>query len=244
MRGSASPLSRRTLPTEERSAMHLPFADRREAAEALATRLLQLWLPPPRVVLALPRGGVPIGAVVARALQAPLDLLLVRKIGAPWQRELALAAVAEGEPPEIVVDDEVWHDAGVDRDWIESQAAEQMREIVRRRQLYLRGRAPLAVQGCTAIVVDDGIATGSTLRAALKALRRRQPARLVLAVPVAPQDTLRRLQAEVDQIVCLATPQPFRAVGVHYRNFDQVEDDEVMAALAEAGAGPGLDVEQ
>ena len=223
--------------------MHLPFADRREAAEALAARLLQLRLPPPRVVLALPRGGVPIGAVVARALQAPLDLILVRKIGAPWQSELALAAVAEGEPPEIVVDDEVWREAGVGRDWIEHQAAEQMQEISRRRQLYLRGRAPVAVQGCSAVVVDDGIATGTTMRAALKALRRRQPARLVLAVPVAPQDTLRRLQAEVDQIVCLATPQPFRAVGVYYRDFHQVEDDEVMAALAEGGADPGLDTQ-
>ena len=223
--------------------MHLPFADRREAAEALAARLLQLRLPPPRVVLALPRGGVPIGAVVARALQAPLDLILVRKIGAPWQSELALAAVAEGEPPEIVVDEEVRREAGVGRDWIEHQAAEQMQEISRRRQLYLRGRAPVPVQGCSAVVVDDGIATGTTMRAALKALRRRQPARLVLAVPVAPQDTLRRLQAEVDQIVCLATPQPFRAVGVYYRDFHQVEDDEVMAALAEGGADPGLNTQ-
>jgi putative phosphoribosyl transferase len=224
--------------------MHLPFADRREAAEALAARLQQLRLPPPLVVLALPRGGVPIGTVVARALQAPLDLILVRKIGAPWQSELALAAVAEGEPPEIVVDEEVQDAAAVGRDWIEQRAAEQMQEIVRRRQLYLRGRAPVAVQGCCAIVVDDGIATGTTMRAALKALRRRQPARLVLAVPVAPQDTLRMLRPEVDQIVCLATPQPFRAVGEHYRNFDQVEDDEVMAALAEGLAGPELDAEQ
>ncbi len=224
--------------------MRLPFADRREAAQALAARLLQLRPPAPVVVLALPRGGVPIGAVVARALQAPLDLILVRKIGAPWQSELALAAVAEGEPPEIVVDEELRREAGVGRDWIEQQAAVQMQEIARRRQLYLRGRAPVAVQGCSAIVVDDGIATGTTMRAALRALRRRQPARLVLAVPVAPQDTLQMLRAEVDQIVCLATPVPFRAVGVHYRNFDQVEDDEVMAALAEGTADPGLDAGQ
>ena len=218
--------------------MQLPFADRREAAEALAARLLPLRLPAPVVVLALPRGGVPIGAVVARALHAPLDLVLVRKIGAPWQSELALAAVAEGEPPEIVVDDAVQREAGVGRDWVEHQAAGQMQEISRRRQLYLGGRAPVAVQGCSAVVVDDGIATGTTMRAALKALRRRQPARLVLAVPVAPPDTLRRLRAEVDQMVCLATPQPFRAVGLYYRDFDQVEDDEVMAALAEGLAGP------
>jgi putative phosphoribosyl transferase len=235
MRGSGKSLS---------SVMRLPFADRREAAQALAARLLQLRPPAPVVVLALPRGGVPIGAVVARALKAPLDLILVRKIGAPWQSELALAAVAEGDPPEIVVDEEVWREADVGRDWIEQQAAVQMQEIAHRRQLYLRGRAPVAVQGCSAIVVDDGIATGTTLRAALKALRRRRPARVVLAVPVAPQDTLHRLSAEVDQIVCLATPHPFRAVGVYYRNFHQVEDDEVMAALAEGTAGPALDAEQ
>ena len=221
--------------------MRPTFADRADAARALAQRLQQLQLPAPVVVFALPRGGVPIGAVVARALQAPLDLVLVRKIGAPWQPELALAAVAEGEPPEIVVDAEVRRTAGVDDAWIAHEAARHLEEIARRRQLYLRGRAPAAVEGRTAIVVDDGIATGTTVRAALKALLRRRPARLVLAVPVAPQDTLQMLRPEVDQIVCLATPHPFRAVGLHYRDFDQVEDDEVMAALAERVADPGLD---
>ena len=213
-----------------------PFADRAEAAALLAQRLRALPLPPPLAVFALPRGGVPIGAVIARALHAPLDLLLVRKIGAPWQPELALAAVAEGDPPRIVVDEEVRGQAGVDDAWIARQAALHLEEIARRRRVYLGGRAPVAAEGRSVIVVDDGIATGTTMRAALQALRSRRPARLVLAVPVAPQDTLDRLRAEVDQVVCLATPHPFRAVGLHYIDFEQVDDDQVIAALAAAPA--------
>ncbi len=165
------------------------FADRATAGRALAAQLLRLHLPAPIVVLALPRGGVPVAAEVARALGAPLDLLLVRKIGVPWQRELAVAAVVEGDPPQIVVEEDVQRSAGVDAQYIEAQAASELREIARRRQAYLRGRAAVDVGGRTAIVVDDGIATGTTVRAALRALRRRHPARLVLAVPVAPADT-------------------------------------------------------
>jgi putative phosphoribosyl transferase len=211
------------------------FANRRQAGRQLGERLSALRLPPPIVVLALPRGGVPVAAEIARVLQAPLDLLLVRKIGAPWQRELALAAVVEGNPPDIVVDEEVRRSVGADRPYIEAQAQVELREIARQRQAYLRGRAAVAVKGCTVVVVDDGIATGTTMRAALKALRRRQPGRLVLAVPVAPRDTLRSLTAEVDQVVCLATPYPFHAVGEHYVRFDQTEDDEVIEALDAAG---------
>jgi len=216
------------------------FADRSEAGRELARRLLQLKLPPPCVVLALPRGGVPVAAEVARALHAPLDLLLVRKIGMPWQPELALAAVVEGDPPDIVYEDPLRHGADADHAYVEAQLKQQLREITRQRQAYLHGRPPVAVQGCTTIVVDDGIATGTTVRAALKALRRRQPARLVLAVPVAPRDTLQALRSEVDQIVCLATPHPFRAVGEHYLCFDQVEDAQVLEALNPAApAQPG-----
>jgi putative phosphoribosyl transferase len=210
------------------------FADRNEAGRALARRLLELSLPPPVVVLALPRGGVPVAAEVARALHAPLDLLLVRKIGMPWQPELALAAVVEGDPPDLVYDEPLHQRIHVDSGYVEAQMQQQLREIARQRQAYLRGRTPVAVQGCSVVLVDDGIATGTTVRAALKALRRRRPARLVLAVPVGPQDTLQALAAEVDQIVCLASPQPFRAVGEHYLNFDAVEDAEVIAALAAA----------
>jgi putative phosphoribosyl transferase len=213
------------------SAVKRRFADRAEAARALAARLADEHLPGPRVVLALPRGGVPIGAEVARRLNAPLDLLLVRKIGAPWQPELAVAAVVDGEKPEIVIDEETSQATGADRAYIDAQAQIEWREIERRRVRYLRGRAPVPVQGATAIVVDDGIATGTTVRAALKALRRRGAARTVLAVPVAPHDTLMALAREVDRIVCLAEPDPFRAIGLHYDDFHQVSDEEVIAAL-------------
>jgi putative phosphoribosyl transferase len=212
------------------------FANRAEAAHALARRLAAMNLAPPIVVLALPRGGVPIAAEIARALHAALDLVLVRKIGVPWQPELALAAVVDGETPQIVVDDAVLGISGVDRDYIETQALNELKEIDRRRLVYLRGRAPLPLAGTTAVVVDDGIATGTTMRAALKALRTRRPARLVLAVPVAPHDTVEALRTEVDDLVCLAEPEPFHAIGLHYADFHQVGDDEVIAALDEAAA--------
>jgi putative phosphoribosyl transferase len=207
------------------------FADRAEAGRELAARLVQMHLARPIVVLALPRGGVPIGTEVARALNAPLDLVLVRKIGTPWQPELAVAAVVDGTPPDIVIDEEIQRSADISADYIEAQAQEELHEIRRRRQVYLRGRPPVDVEGCTAIVVDDGIATGTTMRAALKALRRRRPASLVVAVPVAPPDTIEMLASEADQIVCLEQPEPFHAVGLHYGEFHQVGDDEVLAAL-------------
>jgi putative phosphoribosyl transferase len=207
------------------------FVDRVQAGRALGERLADLSLAPAPVVLALPRGGVQVAAEVALALHAPLDLLLVRKIGTPWQPELAVAAVVEGDPPQIVVDEEVQRSGGGDRDYIEQQAQVELREIARRRQAYLRGRPAVDVAGRSAVIVDDGIATGTTVRAALKALRLRHPAQLVLAVPVAPRDTLQRLAGEVDQVVCLATPFPFRAVGEHYLHFPQLEDHEVLAAL-------------
>jgi putative phosphoribosyl transferase len=211
--------------------MNHPFSDRNEAARALADRLAGEHLTRPIVVLALPRGGVPIGAEVARRLDAPLDLLLVRKIGAPWQSELAVAAVVDGEHPEIVIDEAMCAHTGADRAYVDREAEREWQEIERRRALYLKGRKPVPVKGATVIVVDDGIATGTTVRAALKALRRRGAARIVLAVPVAPHDTVMALQREVDRLICLAEPYPFRAIGLHYVDFHQVSDEEVIAAL-------------
>jgi putative phosphoribosyl transferase len=211
----------------------LPLADRGSAGRALAPLVAALQLPPPLLVLALPRGGVPVAAEVAHALGAPLDVLLVRKIGAPYQRELAVAAVVESDTgPLMVIDDETARDSGAGRDWIEAQAAVEWREIERRQTLYRQGRAAPAVTGTTVIVVDDGIATGTTVRAALKALRRRGAARIVLAVPVAPADTLAQLRREADHIVCLAVPSPFVAIGCHYEDFHQLSDEEVLSGLS------------
>ena len=215
--------------------MTLPFADRAEAGRLLGQRLAREDLPRPLVVLALPRGGVPVGAEVARVLGAPMDLLLVRKIGAPRQPELAVGAVADGEVPQIVVDDESLAASGVDHAYVEREAAAQWPEILRRRQVYQGGRASASLAGATAILVDDGIATGTTVRAALLVLRHRAAQRVVLAVPVAPPESLAMLRPLCDHIVCLAQPRPFRAVGLHYRDFHQVSDAEVLAALDAAG---------
>jgi putative phosphoribosyl transferase len=214
------------------------FDDRDQAGRALAARLADEHLPGPIVVLALPRGGVPVAAPVARRLNAPLDLLLVRKIGAPWQSELAVGAVVDGGHPEVVIDEAASAATGASRSYIDQQAQIEWRELERRRAVYLRGRTPVPVAGATVILIDDGIATGTTVRAALIALRRRGPARLVLAVPVAPHDTLTRLAREVDKIVCLAEPVPFRAIGLHYRDFEQLSDEAVITAL-DAAAGQG-----
>ncbi|HEY0856804.1 MAG TPA: phosphoribosyltransferase [Albitalea sp.] len=206
------------------------FADRVEAGRLLGQRLAALALADP-VVLALPRGGVPVAAEVARALNAPLDLLLVRKIGAPDQPELAVAAVVDGDHPEIVTDEETLGLSGADDAYVQAKAREALKEIARRRALYLEGRPALPLAGKSVVVVDDGIATGTTVRAALKALRNAGAARLVLAVPVAPPDTVAQLRGEVDDLVCLFQPPYFRAVGVHYGDFHQIEDDEVIALL-------------
>jgi putative phosphoribosyl transferase len=213
------------------------FADRAAAGRLLGEKLAALDLERP-VVLALPRGGVPVALEVALALDAPLDLLLVRKIGVPWQPELAVAAVVDGDSPQIVVEERVKREAGITQEYIESEARKQLAEIERRRAVYLQGRAPVSVKDCTAIVVDDGIATGTTVRAALRALRQRAPAHLVLAVPVAPRETIEMLRPEVDRIVCLAQPEPFYAIGLHYADFHQLSDDEVVAALTEAVRNP------
>jgi putative phosphoribosyl transferase len=217
---------------KESGAMDKLFTDRKSAGRALAQRLQALELVDP-VVLALPRGGVPIGVEVARALGAPLDLLLVRKIGTPQQPELAAAALVDGEPPELVLNSYVIGLANVPRAHVEAEAQREHAELLRRRAAYLGDRAPEPVAGRTVLLVDDGIATGTCVRAALQALHKRRPARLILAVPVAPQETLAQLGPLVDELVVLATPEPFFAIGSHYVDFHQLQDDEVTAGLAE-----------
>ncbi|MDE2335182.1 MAG: phosphoribosyltransferase [Rhodospirillales bacterium] len=209
------------------------FRDRTEAGRLLALRLLAFAEPPP-VVLALPRGGVPVAAEIARRLAAPLDLVMVRKIGAPGAEEYAIAAIAEGEPPEMVRNERAIAALHIPPAWLAAAAEAAQREIARRRALWLGGRAPADLAGRTAIVVDDGIATGATMQAALRAVRRRHPARLVLAVPVAASTTLDRLRREADACVVLEAPGDFVSVGQFYVRFPQLGDDEVSRLLDEA----------
>ena len=214
----------------------MKFADRGEAGRRLADKLLHLKDRQP-IVLALPRGGVAVGFEIAQALDAPLDIVLVRKIGVPWQPELALGAVTDGAGREIFVDRDLATRLDVPDGYIEEETARQLKEIERRRKSYCEGRPALEVAGRTAIVVDDGIATGATMRVALQAVRRRGPARLVLAVPVAPPDTLAALRKEVDEAVCLETPIELGAIGFYYRDFHQMRDSEVTDLLARAQRG-------
>jgi putative phosphoribosyl transferase len=211
---------------------HQSFANRSEAGAALAPAIKALDLVDP-VVLALPRGGVPVGYEVARALQAPLDVLLVRKIGAPGHEEFGIGALVDGAAPQVVIDEAAARMVGADRAYIDREVARQLVEIERRRAAYRSGSAT-PLQGRTVIVVDDGIATGGTVRAALQALAKVAAHRIVLAVPVAPRDTIAELGRLCDDIVCLASPEPFYAVGAHYRDFSQTQDEEVVRLLAKA----------
>lgn len=211
------------------------FRDRQDAGRRLGQELLRYKDEHP-VVLALPRGGVPVGFEIAQALGAPLDVLLVRKLGAPQQPELAAGAVVDGDRPEIVTNPEVIAGYGIGEDYIAAEAKRQLAEIERRRALYTGTRPPVDVAGKTVIVVDDGIATGATVRAALHALARRQPKKLVLAVPVAPPETIERLRREADEVVCLEAPPALGAISMFYADFRQLEDDEVVSLL-ELAAG-------
>lgn len=213
------------------------FADRTEAGKELAKQLMARKLDDP-VVLALPRGGVPVAVEIARALKAPLDLVLVRKIGVPFQHELAAAAVVDGGEPEVVVNDEVVTMAGVTQDYIGEQAKIELDEIERRRRVYLEDRPRVPLEGRTLILVDDGIATGASVRAAIAALLRKSPKSLILAVPVAPRETVALLRGKVDEVVCLEMPEPFYAIGLHFRDFHQVPDEEVVRLMRAVDAAP------
>jgi putative phosphoribosyl transferase len=209
------------------------FRDRTEAGEALAAALAATPLTDP-VVLALPRGGLPVAAPVAERLKAPLDLLLVRKIGVPGHEELAAGAVVDGPAQETVFNPGVLAMLGLREEDFAATVAAKLAEIETRRARYMGDVPPVPLEGRSAIVVDDGIATGATVKAALLGLRRRNPREIVLAVPVAPADSLAELRPLVTRTVCLETPDPFFAVGAHYRHFPQVEDGEVAAILAAA----------
>ena len=209
------------------------FADREAAGRLLAEKLAARAFKDP-VVLALPRGGVPVAYEVAKRLKAPLDLVLVRKIGHPWQPELALGAVVDGAEPQLVRNEEVLATLPDGEKALAEGEARELKEIERRRVRYFGDRKRVSVAGRSAIVVDDGIATGATMRAALIAVRRLKPARLILATPVAPADAIAELSREVDETVCLAMPEPFYAIGLWYEDFHQLTDEEVVRLLRDA----------
>jgi predicted phosphoribosyltransferase len=208
-----------------------PFEDRRAAGRALAARLQPYANRQDVVVLALPRGGVPVAFEVAGALGAALDLFLVRKLGTPGHRELAMGAIASGGVR--VLNDDVVRWYGVTPADIEAVAREEQRELERREGAYREGRDPVSITDRTVILIDDGLATGSTMRAAVQAVRLRNPARVIVAVPVGAPQTCDELSAIADEVVCVRTPEPFAAVGQWYLDFSQTTDDEVRQLLRE-----------
>lgn len=209
------------------------FRDRSHAGQELAEALQHLKDSNP-LVLALPRGGVPVAFEVSRALSAPLDLVLVRKIGAPGNEELALGAVIDGAEPKWVINQELFNQISPPPNWFEEEMQRQLSELERRRQRYCGQRPAPVLSGRCVILIDDGVATGATVRAALKGLKQSNPSRIVLAVPVGPGAEMEMLRAEVDELVCLAMPDPFIGVGCHYGDFDQTSDEQVIDLLARA----------
>ena len=204
------------------------FRDRHDAAQRLVPRIkAALRAGEKPIILALPRGGVPLGAVIATALDAPLDLVFVRKLGLPGQPELAVGAVTNGAKPTLEINEEIAQAADLSRAKIAALAEPALAEIARRRALWLGGRDTAPLNGKVAVVVDDGIATGASMRAALGWLRAQGAARVIVAIPVAPATALSAIMSLADQVICLESPYPFHAVGVHYADFSQVSDAEV-----------------
>jgi predicted phosphoribosyltransferase len=214
------------------------FRDRREAGGWLAAKLAAKYANRPDVlVLALPRGGVPVAYEVAHALRAPLDVFLVRKLGVPGHEELAMGAVATGGVR--VLNHDIVRALRIPDEVIDAVTAREQAELARRERLYRGDRPPADVRGRTVVLVDDGLATGATMLAAVQALRQQHPARVVVAVPIAPPETCEQLRTEVDEVVCAFTPEPFRAVGLWYEDFTPTTDDEVRDLLAR-GSEPAV----
>jgi putative phosphoribosyl transferase len=217
-----------------------PFRDRTQAGRLLAERLGEYANRHDVIVLALPRGGVPVAFEVARALHSPLDIFVVRKLGVPGHEELAMGAIATGKV--VILDSDTVHALRIPEHLVAAAVELEGQELARREEIYRGERPKPEVSGRIAILVDDGLATGASMRAAVAALRKLGPARIVVAVPVAAPSTCEHLAAEVDEIVCCRTPEPFYAVGLWYENFDQTTDDEVRDLLARAqqenAAGP------
>jgi putative phosphoribosyl transferase len=214
------------------------YATREEAGRMLARRL-SAYRGSNAIVLGIPRGGLPVAREIANSLAAPLDVIVVRKLGAPGQPELGIGAVVDGDHPRAIFNPDIIEHLGVEDEYIKAEIARQLAEAQRREAAYRGGRPKVPLAGKTVIVVDDGIATGSSTRAALRGVRRQKPERLVLAVPVAPAESLEALRSEVDEIVCLETPEDFCAVGQFYRDFHQVSDDEVKAILRQEQPAEG-----
>lgn len=214
--------------------MFLPYPDRHSAGRHLAGLLGEYSERSDVIVLGLPRGGVPVAYEVARALAAPLDVFVVRKLGVPGREELAMGAIASGGARVLVP--EVVRALRIPEQELDRVADVEYRELERRERLFRSGRAPLDLAGRVVILVDDGLATGATMKAAVQALRELGPRRVVVAVPAGATETCDALAEEADQVVCAATPEPFQAVGLWYQDFTQTTDDEVRALLAEPAA--------
>lgn len=210
----------------------IPFQNRQDAGRALAKRLSEGHYENP-VILALPRGGVPVAHEVAKALDAQMDLLFVKKIGAPGWPEYGIGAVVDGANPQLVLNEDIVRELAPNPNHIRAEKHRQLKEIARRRLIYLGERQPIKLKDRTVIIVDDGIATGGTVRAALKGLHKNKPAKIILAVPVAPPSALEEFKDKCDEIICLHAPLSFAAVGAFYKDFSQVEDEQVIALMSE-----------
>jgi len=213
--------------------VELPFQDRAEAGRLLGAELASQKLGANTVVMALPRGGLPVGFEVAEALKAPLDVVVVRKLGVPWQPELAMGAIAGGTR---ILDRRVIQECQISDEAVEAVIARETQEMERREKLYRRGLAALDLAGRTVVLVDDGLATGSTMVAAARHIRSAHPHKLIVAVPVGSSQACNRLRKEADECVCLALPEPFFAVGEWYTDFRQVTDAQVQAILRRSDA--------